>query len=119
MQDAIANALYDFLRCGFSHDAMFRNRIYFSTERKEALTITWPKKDQEFDPAGKLESAFINPNRFCKAVRQHFTQYIGTLRAGTDLPLKSNFLAAIQLKWELGKPGPFVGMTEEQFFGGE
>jgi hypothetical protein len=116
LQDAIADALYDMLRCGFAHDAMFRNGIYFSTERMEAFTITWPKKDGEFDPNGQLESAIINPYRFIACIELHFKEYMKELRAKAPTPAKEKFLAAIDLKWQLGQPARFIGMTEEQFY---
>ena len=118
MQDAIANALYDMLRCGFAHDAMFRYGIHFSNIRKEALTVTWPKKNGEFDPNGKLESAIINPNRFIKCIELHFKDYVKKLRAIEPTQAKDNFQAAVNIKWRLGNPGPLVGMTEHEFLSG-
>lgn len=116
--DAIADALYELLRCGFAHDAMFRSGIYFSRTRKEAITVTWPRKDGSFDPKGKLESAIINPRRFLECIELHFDNYIGELRARKPSPIKERFLAAVALKWRLNEPGPFVGMTEEEFTSG-
>lgn len=115
LQDAIANALYDLLRCGFAHDAMFRSRIYFSSIRKEAFTITWPKKNGQFDPDGHLESAIINPERFIRCIEIHFEQYVKELRAKSATVSKKNFLAAVELKWNLGGEGHRIGMTEEEF----
>ncbi len=80
MQDAIANALYDMLRCGFAHDGMFRSGIYFSTVRKEAMLITWPKKNGRFDPDGKLESAIINPKGFVRCIEQHYRDQVAPWR---------------------------------------
>lgn len=118
LQDAIADALYDMLRSGFAHDAMFRSGIYFSNVRKEALTITWPKKDGQFDPTGQLESAIINPRRFIECIELHFNEYMKELRATTPTPAKEKFLNAVKIKWRLGELGHRVGMTEDQFLGG-
>jgi hypothetical protein len=118
LQEAIADALYDMLRCGFAHDAMFRSGIYFSTMRKEAFTVTWPKKNGKYDPNGHLESAIINPRRFLECIELHFTEYVKELRAREHTPAKEKFLAAVELKWRLGQLGHFVGMTEEQFKSG-
>jgi hypothetical protein len=118
LQDAIADGLYEMLRCGFAHDAMFRHGIYFSTARKEAFTITWPKKNGQFDSDGELESAVINPRRFIECIEIHFNEYMKELRSKTPTPVKDKFLAAVELKWRLGQPGHFVGMTEEQFHSG-
>lgn len=115
LQDAIADALYDLLRCGFAHDAMFRNRIYFSEAREEAITVTWPKKNGEFDPNGRLESAIINPRRFFECIELHFKEYMRELRVIESTQIQEKFLDAVKLKWQLGEPGPFVGMTEKEF----
>lgn len=115
IQDAIADGLYDMLRCGFAHDGMFRSGIYFSTVRKEAMLITWPKKDGQFDPDGKLESAVINPKGFVRCIELHFDTYLRELRAREQNEAQVRFKEAVALKWDLGKPGPRVGVTEEQF----
>ena len=115
LQDAIANSLYDLLRCGFAHDAMFRSRIYFSSIRKAAFTITWPKKNGQFDPEGNLESAIINPERFIQCIEMHFAEYVKGLRAKDATVNKENFLAAVALKWNLDGSTHRIGMTEEEF----
>jgi hypothetical protein len=115
MQDAIADALYDMLRCGFAHDGMFRSGIYFSTMRKEAMLITWPKKNGQFITDGKLESAIINPRGFVRCIELHFNAYLRELRARKENDAQIRFRTAVELKWRLGEPGPSVGMTEAQF----
>ena len=117
LQDAIATALYELLRCGFAHDAMFRNGIYFSTVRKDAFTVTWPKKNGDFDPNGKLESAIINPERFIECIEIHFLNFMKNLRSKNSTVAKENFLAAIDVKWNLGGKEPLIAMTEEDFYG--
>ena len=114
----IADELYELLRCGFAHDALFRSGVYFSTVRREAFTATWPRKNGVFDKDGKLESVFVNPERFCEGIRFHFAEYVRALRADNDSELKSAFLAAIKLKWRLDEPGHFVGMSEQEFLSG-
>jgi len=115
---AITDTLYTAVRCGFAHDALFRKKVFFSTIRKDAFTVTWPKKNGVFDMHGKLESVVINPPRFCECIRIHFGEYIRTLRAEQDEQLKANFLAVIRLKWGLNEPAPFVGMSENDFLRG-
>ena len=117
LQDAIATALYELLRCGFAHDAMFRNGIYFSTVRKDAFIITWPKKNGDFDPNGKLESVIINPERFIECIEIHFLNFMKNLRSKNYTVAKENFLAAIDVKWNLGGKEPLIAMTEEDFYG--
>ena len=118
MQEAVAVALYDLLRCGFAHDAMFRERIYFSRDRSDAFLITWPKKHGEFDSNGRLESAIINPDRFLRCIELHFKEYVRELRSKNATTSKENFLAAVELKWRIGQAGPLVGMTEAEFLTG-
>lgn len=117
IQDAIADGLYKMLRCGFAHDGMFRSGIYFSTVRKEAILITWPKKNGQFDPDGKLESAIINPKGFVRCIELHLDSYLRELRQKKPNDVQDRFRAAVAMKWKLGQQGAFVGMTEEQFHG--
>ena len=114
----VADALYDQARCGFAHDGLFRHRVFFSNVRLQALNVTWPRKNGIFVKGGHLESVVINPRRFCKAIDVHFARYVDSLRAETDAVQKANFLSAVDLKWALNEPEPFIGMTEEDFRGG-
>lgn len=118
MQDAIADGLYEMLRCGFAHDGMFRNGIYFSTTRIEAMLITLPKKDGEFDPDGKLESVCINPEGFVRCIETHLNAYLNELRARESNSAQEHFKKAVAVKWQLGKPSRHVGITEAQFHNG-
>ena len=113
--DEMIGALYIQARCGFAHDGLFRNRVFFSAVRPQALNATWPRKNGVFLTGGHLESVIINPRRFCEAIDLHFTKYIAALRAAEDIDMKSKFLAAIEIKWALNEPGRIVGMTEEEF----
>lgn len=114
MQDALADALYDSLRCGFAHDAIFRRGIAFNSRMKRAMVVTWPKKNGRLDPEAEMSSAIINPRRYVECIELHFTEYVSELRSRRETPAKAAFLRAIELKWRLGQPGPYVGMTEEQ-----
>jgi len=98
--------------------ALSRSGIYFSTVRKEAMLITWPKKNGQFDPDGKLESAIINPKGFVRCIELHLNAYLRELRARKPNDVQDRFRSAVAIKWQLGKPGPHVGMTEEQFHSG-
>lgn len=115
MRDAIANALYDTLRCGFAHDGMLRNRVYFSDIHNEPFTVTWPRKNSEFDPLGHLESVVINPSCFIEGIELHFKKYISQLRAKDSSPEQERFRAAVKLKWALDEEPPIIAMTEDEF----
>lgn len=116
--DEVVDALYVQARCGFAHDGLFRNRVFFSTVKPQALNVTWPRKNGVFVKGGHLESVIINPKRFCEAIDVHFTKYVAALRAEENATQKTNFLAAVALKWSLNEPDCFVGMTEKEFHKG-
>jgi len=116
MHVAFASALYELMRCGFAHEGAFRDGIYFSRTRPEAFLITWPKKDRDFDPKGKLQSAVINPQRFLEGIEGHFRSYIRELRRMSKSPLHERFKAAVDLKWAVGGSERIVGLTEDQFY---
>lgn len=118
LYDDVVDGLYVQARCGFSHDGLFRNRVFFNDARPEALSVTWPRKDGVFLKDGHLESVVINADRFVAGVVEHFDKYIALLRAESDLVLKANFLAAVDMKWGLNEPDRVIGMSESEFFGG-
>jgi hypothetical protein len=111
----IADAIYDEARCGFSHDGLFRNKIFFNDIRPEPLLITWPKKNGVFDTSGKVESIVINPSKFYESIQIHFESYVKKLRNGTDQLLTQAFEEAVKLKWGLGEKDRVIGMTEDEF----
>jgi hypothetical protein len=106
----ITTAIYNQARCGFAHDGMFRNRVFFSRARTDPILVTWPKKDGVFDEAKTVESIVINPSRFYESIELHFNRYIKRLREG------ANTVKAVDLKWALEAPDPAVGMTQDEFF---
>lgn len=119
IHDYIANAMYTMLRCGFAHDAMFRNGINVSTVRPEPIFVTYKKANGGVDLKVPLESVVIHPALFVGGVERHFTNYVRELKRAKDENLKSNFLRAVELKWGLGKPGRMIGITEQDFFSGK
>ena len=116
MHEEFASALYVLLRCGFAHEGWFRHGIYFSTVRKEAFFITWPKKNEAFVPNGPLESAVINPSRFVAGIESHFRDYVRELRRPADSELKQKFSAAVAVMWDINGEERRIGVTEEEFY---
>lgn len=116
--DEIINALYVQARCGFAHDGLFRNRVFFSDVRPQPLTVTWPWRDRQFVKDGHLESVVVNAALFCESIETHFAKYVSALRSESDATLKANFQAAVGLKWGLNEPDCVIGMTEREFHGG-
>ncbi len=115
--DEVINSLYVQARCGFAHDGLFRNRVFFSDSRPEALTVTWPRRDGIFVEGGHLESVIVNPRRFCEGIDVHFAKYVAILRSEADVDMRNNFEAAVNLKWGLNEPDRVIGMTEDQLQG--
>jgi hypothetical protein len=111
----ITDAIYSQARCGFGHDGMFRNRVFFSDIPSKPILVTWSKTNGEFDTSGKVESIIINPSRFFESIRVHFDGYVSKLREGYDQVLKQSFEDAVKLKWGLDEKDRVIGMTEDEF----
>jgi hypothetical protein len=111
----VARAIYDKARCGFAHDGMFRNRVFFSDVPLKPLIVSFPKKNGVLD-LSQVESIIINPFRFHESIRIHFERYLKRLRDGSDAAIKQAFETAVKLKWALDEPDRGIGMTEEEFF---
>jgi hypothetical protein len=112
----VARAIYDHARCGFVHDGMFRNRVFFSDVPSKPLIVSFPKRNGALD-LSRVESIVINPSRFCESIRIHFERYLKSLRVGSDVSIRQAFEAAAKLKWALNEPDRAIGMTQEEFFG--
>ena len=112
----IARAIYDQARCGFAHDGMFRNRVFFSDVPSRPLLVSFRKKNGILD-LSQFESIVINPFRFHESILIHFEGYIKSLREGSDLALKQAFQNAVKFKWALDDEARAIGMTEEEFYG--
>ena len=111
-----AKVFYEQARCGFSHDGMFRYRVFFSNARKEAMVFTYPKNpDGAWDIKSKVHSIVVNPKRFFECVIRHFDSYIALLRDANNTLAREAFRKAVAIKWGLNEPGAFIGFTEEEF----
>lgn len=112
----IVDAFYCQVRCGFAHDGMFRNRVYFSRVHPNPILVTVPRKNGVIDYSAGVESIVINPPLFFNSIKEHFDRYLKTLREAVDAEVKQAFEAAVALKWGLDEPDHAIGMTEEEFF---
>jgi len=111
----ILRAIYDQARCGFVHDGMFRNRVFFSDVPSKPIIITFPKKNDTLDTS-KIESIVINPNLFFESVQNHFEDYLKSLRNANEASIRQGFEATVKLKWALDEGDRAIGMTEEEFY---
>lgn len=96
----IADVLYQDARCGFFHDSMFRQRIYFSHYFGGPLAITLPKVGGIIDQTGAIESIVVHPAEFFRFVEGHFKGYVGRLRDTSETDLRVRFEQACRLKWD-------------------
>lgn len=111
----ISRTIYDQARCGFVHDGMFRNRVFFSDVPSKPIIITFPKKNDTLDTS-QIESIVINPRLFFESIQNHFEDYLKSLRNGTDISIRQGFEATVKLKWALDEGDRAIGMTEEEFY---
>lgn len=111
----IPAAIYNQARCGFAHDGMFRNRVFFSRVRPDPILVTWPIKNGVPNRSAEVESIVINPPRFYDSIRSHFDNYAKKLREPADADVKRAFKKAVALKWGLHEPDRAIGMTEDEF----
>jgi hypothetical protein len=111
----VARAIYDQARCGFAHDGMFRNRVFFSDIPSKPLLLSFPKKNGVLD-LSHLESITINPFLFCDSIRIHLDGYLKRLRDNSETTVRQAFEVAVKLKWGLDEPDRAIGMTEEEFY---
>lgn len=86
----VANVLYRDARCGFFHDGMFRDRIYFGN-RGLALEITLPKVDGVLQLDGEIESIIIDPRRFLATINKHFTDFVANARDSKNEDVRNKF----------------------------
>ena len=107
----IGGILYEDARCGFFHDSMFRERIYFA-EMNRDLVVTLPKVNGKIDEAGEIQSILIDPNRFYIAIEKHFTNYINKLRSRSETKQRLEFQKICRAKWNWSKEGPIIGLPD-------
>ena len=111
----VARAIYDQARCGFAHDGMFRNRVFFSDVPSKPIIFSFPKNDGDLD-LSQVESIIINPFLFHESIRNQFESYLKRLRDRSDTGVKEVFETAVKLKWGLDEEDRGIGMTEEEFY---
>jgi hypothetical protein len=118
LRTAITDAMYQAVRCGFAHEALPGMGIYVADSRKEPILVTWPKKDGQFDPKAKLQSAVINPHHFIRGIEEHLQRYVRLLRSKEPGEAKGRFLATVAARWGLESGPRHVHMSADDFFSG-
>lgn len=77
----IVEAIYSQARCGFAHDGMFRNKVFFDLLLTKPMLITWPRKNGVFNTSGRIESIVVNPVKFNESILIHFDSYLRNCEA--------------------------------------
>lgn len=117
--EKVAATLYELVRCGFSHDGLFKYGVFFSTTKNEPILITYARNpDGSPNLDAPAQSIIINPHLFYESIKLHFKKYLSELKEPANVSLREAFMQAVQLKWGLDKETPVLGMSEQEFLGG-
>lgn len=111
----VANAFYSQGRCGFAHDGLFKNRLFFSNVNQDALILTYPRTDGKVDTTKPVQSIVVNPFRFAKLVFDHFEQYMSQLRDPHATEVRGRFLQAVAIKWGEENEEARIALTQDEF----
>lgn len=108
----VADILYADARCGFFHDGMFHERIYFTELSQAEMLVTLPKKQGQIDEDALIQSLLIDPQRFFSAVERHFNKFISVLRQPENTDARTKFRTAFkeQCDWEV--IGAVIGIAD-------
>jgi len=101
----VGEVLYKDARCGFFHDAMFRERIFLGKPRDGVMHITLPRVNGAIDENGTIESVLIDVEEFYRYIEGHFRNLVARLRDPSRTVLRSNFHKMCREKWKYeGEP---------------
>lgn len=107
----VGELLYSDARCGFFHDGMFRERVYFA-EMNRDIVVTLPKKDGVLDLQGEIASVLIDVRRCYSAVLRHFDAAITRLRDPQSVPERDAFVGFFKSQCDWESLGPVIGLHE-------
>jgi hypothetical protein len=108
----VAAILYADARCGFFHDGMFRERIYFASLSEGEMLVTLPKNHGQVDEDGQIQSLLIDPRRFYSAVERHFDRFISSLRVAKNTTERTKFRTAFKEQCDWEALGAVVGIED-------
>ncbi|MCW5213183.1 hypothetical protein VU04_09780 [Desulfobulbus sp. TB] len=111
----VAKAIYKQVRCGFSHDGMFRYTILFDNKCNHVFLLTFKKENGKLMYKKDVESIIINPKKLYNAIEAHFNLYIRELKKNNDKEMSDNFRKAVGLKWNLSKDSIVIGVSEKDY----
>jgi hypothetical protein len=107
----VGELLYSDARCGFFHDGMFRERVYFA-EMNRDIVVTLPKEGGTLDSEGEISSVLIDVARCHAAVVRHFEAAVSHLREPKNESDRDAFFAFFKTQCDWETPGPVIGLHE-------
>jgi hypothetical protein len=102
--DRAGDVLYEDARCGFFHDGMMRERIFFSKFFGGPLMIVLPMVDGVLDEKGEIEAIVVDPEEYVQYLEGHLGKFLKRLRDTTEVELRSRFEQICHIKWNIGGP---------------
>jgi len=108
----VAAILYADARCGFFHDGMFRERIYFASLSGGEMLVTLPKNRGQLDEDGQIQSLLIDPRHFYSAVERHFDRFISSIRVPKNTAERTKFRTAFKEQCDWEALGPVIRIEE-------
>ena len=108
----VADILYTDARCGFFHDGMFRERIYFTTLPQAEMQVTLPMERGQIDEDGQIQSLLIDSQRFFSAIERHFNSFIFVLRHAKHASALEKFRTAFKEQCDWESHGPIIGIPD-------
>lgn len=106
----VARILYEDARCGFFHEGMFRERLYFADLSQAEILVTLPRRNAVIDENGRIESLLIDPKRFHSAVERHFDKYVRMIRDKASASQRRKFEIAFKERCDWEALGPVIGI---------
>lgn len=106
----VAEILYADARCGFFHDGLFRQRIFFQRKPGAAIEITVPMAEGRPDPSGEIQSILIDAREFLSWVDGHFREFVARLRDTANAVERTQFLEICRELWDWEGEARVIGL---------
>ena len=98
----VAEVFYGDARCGFFHEGMFRDHIFFKKLDRGELLITPVNK--------KIESILVDSAKFITSVERHFSGLIAALRDPSSIEKRKTFEKMCKKQWDWEGPARYIGI---------
>ncbi len=84
LAEAVADEVYDQLRCGLFHEALVKHRLIL---REDTAPLGFMIEKAK----GDVGSIVVDPPKFVSAIREQFRRYMAALRNPAETALRANF----------------------------